>query len=96
MNEINLNALSRFTGTEKSLSSTANSNNPSSKKVETEVDSVQFSKLPDLSFAEKALEDEFAESRVRLKDEVESPSYPPLETIDRLAHMLAVHLNPPE
>ena len=96
MNEINLNPLSRSAEIDKSSSTVAKLKNVSPRKLDAEFDSVQLSKLPDLSSAEGVLEDEFANLRARLKDEVDSPGYPPLETIDRLAHMLAVNLNQTE
>lgn len=93
MNEINLNALSRSAGFDKPLNSVANPKNLNSKKASPEPDSIQFSKLPDLSSVEAALEEEFASMRANLEDDAKSASYPPLETIDRLAHMLAMNLN---
>ena len=94
MNEINLNALSRSVGIDKSLNSVANFKNVSPEKAKTELDSVQFSNLPDLSAAEHALEEEFAAARSNLQNSANSASYPPLDTIDRLAAMLAIHLDP--
>ena len=93
MNEINLNALSRSAGFDKPINSVANPKNVNSKKANAEPDSIQFSKLPDLSSIEQALEEEFAGLRATLEEDAKSASYPPLETIDRLAHMLAVNLN---
>ena len=93
MNEINLNALSRSVGIDKSLNSVSNPKNANPKQANTELDSIQFSQLPDLSSVEHAMEEEFAAKRANLQDAANSPSYPPLETIDRLAHMLAINLD---
>ena len=91
MNEINLNALNRFAGVDKPLGSISNQKSIGAKK-EAEVDSVQLSNLPDLSALEKATEEGFAAQRASLAGTVNSEYYPPLDTIDRLAAMLAIDL----
>jgi hypothetical protein len=91
MNEINLNPLSRPAGIDKPSAATqksANVKNPS-----LEADSTDFSQVPDLSSVEEALEKEFAGLRASLANDADAPGYPPLETIDRLAAMLAVSID---
>jgi hypothetical protein len=93
MNEINLNPLSRPVGIDKPSNSAASQKNANVMKTSLEPDSTQFSQIPDLSAVEEALEKEFAGLRSTLAQDAESPGYPPLETIDRLAAMLAVDLD---
>ena len=90
MNEINLNALGRSSGIDKALGSAGPHKNVSQNNASVGSDSVQISKLPDLSQAEEALEEEFAALRAKFEEMTKSAAYPPLETIDRLARMLAV------
>ena len=92
MNEINLNAMNRSVGIERSLSVAANQKSASIKRPSAEPDSVEFSHLPDLSTADEAVEKEFASYRAKLQESADSPLYPPLETIDKLAAMLAIEL----
>ncbi len=94
MNEINLNPLSRSVGVDKSSSSTAAQKNANVQKSSSDSDSMEFSQLPDLSAVEESLEQEFSGQRLRLEKDANSPSYPSLEMIDRLATMLAINLNP--
>jgi hypothetical protein len=94
MNEINLNPLNRPIGIDKASNSAAAQKKANVNQGVFEADSTQFSQLPDLSAAEEALEKEFAGLRSKLESEVDSPNYPPLETLDRLAAMLAVNLGP--
>lgn len=90
MNEIQINALSRSLGVDKTFS---NSKQRAAEHTgERQKDTVQLSRVPDLSAIEAALEDEFASIRTKLEAEAESPSYPPLETIDRLAGLFAMNL----
>ena len=93
MNEINLNPLSRPVGIDKPSNSAAAQKSANVKKPSLEADSTQFSQVPDLSAVEEALDKEFAGLRSKLAQEVDSPGFPPLETIDRLAAMLAVNLD---
>ena len=94
MNEINVNAFSRPAGIEKPQNSAANQQSASSRKALSGEDSVQFSEFPDLSKVEQSLEHEFTALRTGLEGEVSSSGYPPVETIDRLAAMLAAKLAP--
>ncbi len=93
MNEINLNPLSRSAGIDKPFNAVGSPKNVNLKTANSEPDSIQFSKLPDLSSAEQAVEEEFSSLRANLESDANSASYPPLETIDRLAHMLAINLD---
>ncbi len=92
MNEINLNPLSRSAGIDSPLSSIASHKAAHPNKAGEELDSIQFSNLPDFSAVEKSMEDEFTSLRDRLQGEASSPDYPALEMIDRLSHMLAINL----
>jgi hypothetical protein len=92
MNEINLNPLSRPVGIDKPSNSATAHKSANVNKTSLEADSTQFSQVPDLSTVEEALEKEFAGMRSSLAEDADSPGYPPLETIDRLAAMLAVSL----
>ncbi len=94
MNEINLNALNRSLGVGRALSAAANQKNDSIKSTPVGSDSVEFSHLPDFSKADHAVEAEFASRRSSLQDTSDSALYPPLETIDKLAAMLAIDLRP--
>lgn len=94
MNEINLNPLSRSVGVDKSSSSTAAPKSSNIQKSSSDSDSMEFSQLPNLSAVEESLEQEFAGSRLRLEKDANSPSYPSVEIIDRLAAMLAINLDP--
>lgn len=89
MNEINLNPLGRSVGLEKSYSA-GQQKNVSSRN--NDQDTVELSALPDLSAIEAAVEEEFTQRRNNLEEKVNSASYPPLETIDRLAAMFAMNL----
>lgn len=93
MNEINLNPLSRSAGISKPSNPPAIQKNANLKTNSLEADSTQFSKLPDLSAVEESIEKEFEGLRSNLEADADSPSYPPLEVIDRLAVMLAVNLD---
>jgi hypothetical protein len=88
MNEINFSASNPTPRMDKTLSSAGQQKNISENK-ETVGDSVELSRLPDLSKVEAAVEDEFASLRAKFEEQAESAAYPPLETIDRLARMLA-------
>lgn len=90
MNDINLNALSRPLGVDKTYS--AASQKQVKRSGGDDRDTVQLSKVPDLSATEAAVEKEFAEMRSKFEDDVNSENYPPLETIDRLAAMFAINL----
>lgn len=90
MNEINLNAMGRSSGLDRALSSVNQHKNAPPQGAPVGNDSVQLSHVPDLSQAEAAVEDEFAALRARFEDVGDSAAYPPLETIDRLARMLAI------
>jgi hypothetical protein len=91
MNEINLNSLSRAAGVDKNFSAGAQKN--VQRNVDDQ-DSVQLSSIPDLSAIEAAIENEFASRRASLEEEARAENYPPLETIDRLAAMFALNLEP--
>ena len=93
MNEINLNALAGSMGIGRSLDSVANQKNIPVKRPSIASDSAEFSQLPDFSAAEKSIEDDFADLRSRLQGAADSELYPPLETIDKLAAMLAMDLD---
>ncbi len=88
MNELNVNALNRSGGIDKTTSAAAQKN-ANARKNSLQVDSAEFSQLPDLSHVEHALESEFATRRANLEGSANSPSYPPEDVIDRLAVMLA-------
>ncbi|MBM3834498.1 MAG: hypothetical protein FJ403_14755 [Verrucomicrobia bacterium] len=94
MSDINLNALSRSPGIEKTSNPVAPHKNGSAKTASLGADSIQFSQLPDLSAIEEAVETEFAVLRSNLEEEAASPAYPPLEMIDRLSAMLAISFGP--
>lgn len=90
MNDLNINALSRSLGVDKTYSA---ANQKHVKRAGDEPDTVQLSKVPDLSAVEAALEEEYSGLRSKLENDANSESYPPLETIDRLAAMFAINLN---
>ena len=94
MSEINLNGVSGSIGTGRSLNATAHPKNTNASVPTAGADSVDFSHLPDLSSVEKTVEDDFANLRSRLQESAHSDLFPPLETIDKLAAMLAIDLNP--
>jgi hypothetical protein len=89
MSEINLNGISGSTGIGRSLS-TAPSHKNGNVTRSSGSDSAEFSNLPDLSTFENAVENEFESQRSRLQCVADSDLYPPLETIDKLAAMLAL------
>ena len=93
MNEINLNALGGATGIGRSLDAVANQKSIPVKKPSLADDSAEFTQLPDFTVVEKMVEDEFADLSSRLQGVADSELYPPLETIDRLAAMLAIELD---
>ena len=93
MNEINLNALGGSTGIGRSLDQVAHQKNIPVKKPLITDDSAEFTQLPDLSAVEKSVEDDFTDLRSRLRGVAGSELYPPLETIDKLAAMLAIDLH---
>ena len=92
MNEININALSRSVRIDKAPGS-ANPKRVNVNQSGTESDSVQFHELPDLANVEKGLEEHFSALRSNLEEKATTENYPPLKTIDRLAHMLAITLD---
>ena len=93
MNEINLNALGGSMGIGRSLDPVAHQKNIPVKKPFITDDSAEFTQLPDLSGVEKSVEDDFTDLRSRLQGAADSELYPPLETIDKLAAMLALDLD---
>lgn len=94
MNEINLNALSGPIDIGRSPNAAVGPKKSGNKPAFAGTDSAEFSKLPDLSEIDQAVDGEFSDLRSRLQKSVDSELYPPLETIDKLAAMLAVDLNP--
>jgi hypothetical protein len=89
MSEIHFNALRRWQNVPSPANSASNPK-PSKSKDSKEADSVQLSRVPDLSEVEKKVEAEFAQLRSSLQEKVDSPSYPPLEAIDRLARIFGI------
>lgn len=90
MSEINLNALSRSLGVDKTYST---SNQKDVKRTRDDRDTVHLSRVPDFSALEAALEDEFAAIRSKFEGETNLEKYPPLETIDRLSRMFALNIS---
>jgi len=88
INNINT-ALSRSVGVDKTYSA---ANQKPAKQAGDDRDTVQLSKMPDLSAIEAKLEREFQDRVSQLEDEVNSESYPPLKIIDGLAEMFAIKL----
>jgi hypothetical protein len=89
MSEIHFNALRRWQNVPLTANSVSNSKSSRSKEAKAG-DSLQLSPVPDLSETEKKVEAHFSQLRSRLQEKVDSPLYPPLETIDRLARILAL------
>ncbi len=94
MSEINLNGVSGSLGAGRSLNATAHPKTTNLNVPAAGSDSVEFSHLPDLSGVDKTVEDDFANLRTHLQESANSDLYPPLETIDKLAAMLAIDFNP--
>jgi len=91
MSEINLNGVSGSTGgIGRPLSAAASQKSGNVVRPSVAADSAEFSQLPDLSLLENAVEKEFEGLRSRLQEAANSELYPPLETIDKLAAMLAL------
>ena len=94
MSEINLNGVGGSLGMGRSLNSAGSHKSVPASKVPVASDSAEFSNLPDLSTFDETVESEFETLRSRLQDSADSETYPPLDTIDKLAAMLAMEINP--
>ena len=93
MNEIELSGLGRPPGVEKSLNPVANRKEIAPVAKTPAQDTVELSDLPDLASLEASVEQDFAAKRSELQG-AQSSTYPPLDTIDRVAAMLAGTLAP--
>ena len=93
MNEIELSGLGRSAGVEKPVVSATSRKDVSPPAAVSAQDTVELSDLPDLSSVEVAVEQDFAKKTKALEGALAN-SYPPLDTIDRVAAMLAGTLGP--
>ena len=94
MSEINLNGVGGSLGVGRALNSAGSQKSTAASKVSVASDSAEFSNLPDLSTLDESVESEFEALRSRLQNSADSELYPPLDTIDKLAAMLAIEINP--
>jgi hypothetical protein len=92
MSEINLNGVGGSSGIGRPLGAAAGQKNGNVLRPSTEADSAEFSQLPDLADFENAVEKEFEGLQSSLRAAANSEFYPPLETIDKLAAMLAIEV----
>ena len=88
MNEIELSGIGRPAGVEKPVNSVVSRKDAGSVASVPAQDTVELSDLPDLAAIEAAVEQDFAAKRTSLQGALAN-TYPPLETIDRVAAMLA-------
>ena len=93
MNELELNGLGRPAPPEKSINSVSGRKDVRPASTTPAQDTVELSDLPDLSALEAAVEKDFVVKRSGLEGRLGS-AYPPLETVDRVAAMLAGALAP--
>ena len=92
MNEIELSGIGRPAGAEKPSISVGR-RDASPAPAASGQDTVELSSLPDVSLIEAEVEHDFATKTHGLQGAIAN-SYPPLETIDRVAAMLAGTLAP--
>lgn len=94
MSEININGVGGSFGVGRALGPAGGQKNLAASKAAAASDSAEFSNIPDLAIFDETVEGEFEAIRSRLQDAADSDSYPPLDTIDKLASMLATEINP--
>lgn len=94
MSEINLNGVSGSAGISRSLNAAGGQKTNSVPNPAAGADSAEFSHLSDIESVDNAVEKEFETLRSRLQESANSELYPPLETIDKLAAMLAIEVSP--
>lgn len=92
MNEIDVSGLGRPTGAEKPLNPAVGRKDIRPTTAAPAQDTVELSDLPDLSSIESAVERGFETKTSELAGAL-SNQYPPLDTIDRVAAMLAGSLS---
>ena len=93
MNELELNGLGRPTPPDKLVNSVTGRKDVRPPSTAPAQDTVELSDLPDISALEAAVEKDFVVKRSGLEGKLGS-AYPPLETVDRVAAMLAGALAP--
>lgn len=89
MKEVGLNTTGQTQGAQRISQAQSQRRGEVNSVAPTDSIETNLTRTPDFSQVERDTESRFDAIKTRLKDEVKNPSYPPLETIEALSHMMA-------